>query len=153
MRGLDSAGGTARIAPGQTGRRIRTRRSRRRGAPRRPRGEVCHGASGEGGRGPSLRGLAGRRVAGDPRFGYTPALRAVALTWNAATLDRFLASPQGMVPGTNMVLTTPDDGERQALIDYLLALPAAPAAASAGGAVPAAAVAPTPGLHVGRDAF
>lgn len=122
----------------------------------RARCAVCHGQSGEGGQGPSLRGLAGRRAGGDPRFGYTPALRAAALTWDESTLDRFLAAPQAAVPGTNMVLATPDAGERKALVSHVLGLPAATQTAATGSAAlpPAvAAVAPTPGLHVGRDAF
>lgn len=123
----------------------------------RARCAVCHGQSGEGAQGPSLRGLAGRRAAGDPRFGYTPALRAATLTWDEASLDRFLAAPPAVVPGTNMALTTPDAGERKALVSYVLGLPAtAPPQTAATGSAPApaaAAAAPTPGLHVGRDAF
>lgn len=122
----------------------------------RQRCGVCHGQTGEGAQGPSLRGIAGRKAAGDPRFGYTPAMKSAAITWDAATLDRYLAGPREVVPGTTMVLVTSDPAERKAIVAHLLTLPAAPQiappverAATAAPAAPAA----TPGLHTGRDAF
>lgn len=115
---------------------------------------MCHGSRGEGGQGPALRGIAGRKAAGDAKFGYSQAMRAASLTWDEATLDKFLAAPRDVVPGTTMVLATPDASERKAIIAYVLALPAAPNAANA--ATPAQDAAPVstaPGLRVGRDAF
>jgi len=133
----------------------------------RDRCAICHGRDAEGGQGPALRGLAGRKAGGDPRYGYSRALRAQALTWDEPNLDRFLAAPRDVVPGTTMVLATPSAPERKALIGYLLALPSAPRAAapSAGagaGAAPdagadAAIAEPPPiatsGLRTGRAAF
>lgn len=52
--------------------------------------------------GPGLAGLGGRRVAGDPEFDYSPALREGAAggqVWDAARLERFLADPEAMFPG------------------------------------------------------
>lgn len=81
---------------------------------------LCHSTEAEsGGQGPSLAGIVGRRAAARTDFSYTPALAQSNLTWNDATLDRFLADPPALVPGTNMVVTMPDAGDRQALIAFL----------------------------------
>jgi hypothetical protein len=119
----------------------------------RERCGLCHGQIGEGGQGPSLRGIAGRKAGGDPRFGYTQALSSAPLTWDATTLDRFLAAPRDVVPGTKMVLAVNDPAERKAIIGYLLALPARPGQGTSGASGAPPVPAPTPGLHVGADAF
>src|SRR5690349_23437873 len=71
---------------------------------------LCHTAEANdngGGQGPNLHGVVGRRAASDPQFTYTPALKNSNLTWDAATLNRFLASPTTVVPGTAMVIAVP----------------------------------------------
>jgi glucose/arabinose dehydrogenase len=86
---------------------------------------ICHSASPDdhgGAQGPSLAGLIGRHSAGDPAFSYTAALRAAPLDWDGPTLDRFLASPATVVPGTAMVAAVPDSTERSNLIAYLASL-------------------------------
>ncbi|HET9626180.1 MAG TPA: PQQ-dependent sugar dehydrogenase [Kofleriaceae bacterium] len=117
---------------------------------------VCHGPNGEGGQGPSLRAIGGRKAGGDAKFGYTKAMAAAGLTWDAATLDRFLAAPTEVVPGTAMVLVTPAPAERKALIAYLLSLPAGPSSAMGSAAVAAPAAPLTTdasGARTGRSAF
>jgi glucose/arabinose dehydrogenase/cytochrome c2 len=87
----------------------------------RERCSVCHTAeSGDdgGAQGPSLIGLIGRAAASAPQFSYTAALRDSKLTWDEATLQRFLAAPTGVVPGTSMVLAVPDGTDRDNLIAY-----------------------------------
>lgn len=82
---------------------------------------ACHDLYGTQNRiGPHLSGLFGRR-AGESTFGaYSEALRQTGVRWNAATLDRFLASPQRFVPGTTMVSPgLADPADRAALIFYL----------------------------------
>jgi glucose/arabinose dehydrogenase/cytochrome c2 len=82
---------------------------------------VCHTAeSGDNGgaQGPSLAGLMGRTAASAPQFSYTTALRDSKLTWDAATLKRFLAAPTTVVPGTSMVLAVPGESDRDNLIAY-----------------------------------
>ena len=73
--------------------------------------------------GPNLAGVVGRRAAALPDFRYSPAMRAVGargLTWDVATLERYIADPQAVVPGTDMGLAgLSDQAERQAVIDYL----------------------------------
>jgi hypothetical protein len=82
---------------------------------------LCHSAQTDdngGAQGPDLSGVFGRVAASDPAFSYTTALRRSGLTWNAATLDRFLASPTTVVPGSAMVIAVPEVADRQNLIAY-----------------------------------
>ena len=82
---------------------------------------VCHTAEpGDdgGAQGPSLIGVYGRHAAGDLGFSYTAALRAASLTWDAPTLNRFLASPTAVVPGSAMVVAVPSEAERDDLVAY-----------------------------------
>jgi len=95
---------------------------------------LCHSAeSGDGGgaQGPNLQGLFGRRAAADARFGYSEALRHASLSWDAENLERFLAEPEAIVPGTAMAIAVAGAADRANLIAYFRALgagtmPAAP---------------------------
>lgn len=72
---------------------------------------------------PSLYGVGGRKAGSLPGYDYSPALKNAKITWNAATLNRWLASPQKTVPGTRMPLGgIQDPATRRALVAYLLAL-------------------------------
>jgi glucose/arabinose dehydrogenase/cytochrome c2 len=91
----------------------------------RQRCSLCHTAeSGDGGgaEGPSLVGVFGRAAASAPQFTYTDALRSAHLTWDAATLNRFLSAPSAVVPGSTMVLAVPEEFERDNLIAYFQSL-------------------------------
>ena len=55
-------------------------------------------------------------------FGYSAALRDSKLTWNAATLDRFLSAPAKLVPGTLMAVSLPAKSDRDNLLAYFTAL-------------------------------
>ena len=68
--------------------------------------------------GPSLRGVVGRRAAATP-FAYSDALMRSRLVWNRATIERFLAAPARLVPGTKMPIAVADAGQRAAIIAYL----------------------------------
>lgn len=68
--------------------------------------------------GPNLFGVVNRR-AGAGSFRYSPAMREAGLTWTPANLDRFLAAPTKVVPGTRMFVALPDAAQRQAVISYL----------------------------------
>ena len=95
---------------------------------------LCHAVStgGGGGQGPSLVGIVGRKAATMPGFGYTPALKNSGITWDAASLDKFLANPSGTVLGTNMVVPVPKAEDRRDLIAYLFTQKApAPGSAAA----------------------
>lgn len=86
---------------------------------------LCHTGApgdGDGGQGPDLWGVVGRKAASAPGFGYTPALKASNLTWTPATLDTFLTAPAKAVPGTAMPVSTPNPKDRADLIAYLASL-------------------------------
>ncbi len=73
--------------------------------------------------GPSLVGIIGTRAGVQPGFYYSPALRDSGLVWDRPTLDRFLAGPQRLVPGTRMqagVVLSPLD--REAVLAWLESL-------------------------------
>ncbi|MEI9963538.1 MAG: c-type cytochrome [Caulobacteraceae bacterium] len=87
---------------------------------------LCHSASpGVEGAAPSLSGVVGRKAAGDPKFvGYTPALKKLGVAWTPAGLDRFLANPGAVAPGTAMPINVASAADRQDLIAYLSSLKA-----------------------------
>ena len=55
-----------------------------------------------------------------PGYAYSDPLKNAGLTWDEATLDKWLTAPMTMVPGTKMVFPgMPDPARRKAVIDYL----------------------------------
>ncbi len=83
---------------------------------------LCHSAGadeGEAGQGPPLAGVVGRKAASAPGFSYTSALTASKLVWTPANLDRFLAGPSKLVPGTAMPIAVGDAKTRADLIAFL----------------------------------
>lgn len=85
---------------------------------------VCHSTDpGTNKLGPSLAGVVGRKSASEQGFSYSPAMAKENVTWDKATLDKYLADPQAMVPGTKMIFPgVKDEADRKALIDYLATL-------------------------------
>ncbi len=84
---------------------------------------VCHSTDpGVQKFGPSLAGVVGRKAGAIADFDYSPAMAKSGLTWDKATLDKFIANPQGLVPGTKMTPALKKAGERKTLIDYLATL-------------------------------
>jgi cytochrome c len=79
---------------------------------------ACHSAD-YNGAGPAHRGVFGRAAAKAPGFAYSPAPKASALVWNEASLDRWLAEPEKLVPGQRMGVNVPEARERADLIAYL----------------------------------
>ena len=70
--------------------------------------------------GPRHCGLFGRRAGSVPGFDYSPAMRGSNIVWNDKTLDRFLAKPLKMLPGSSMTYDgVADAQERADLIAYL----------------------------------
>jgi cytochrome c len=73
--------------------------------------------------GPSLFGIVGRKTGSVPGFHYSPANQAANLTWDEATLDKYLQSPRTMIPSTIMTYGgLKDDTKRANLIAYLATL-------------------------------
>jgi cytochrome c len=73
--------------------------------------------------GPNLHGVIGRKAGTAPGYVYSEAMSASGITWDAQTLDAFLASPSKRVPGSKMVNATADPARRRAVIEYLSSLP------------------------------
>jgi cytochrome c2 len=82
---------------------------------------ICHTVvQGRNMVGPSLFGIVGRKAGTIPGFHYSPANEASGLTWDAATLDRYLTSPGTVVPHTIMTYAGLKDAQKRAdLIAYL----------------------------------
>lgn len=74
------------------------------------------------GPGPNLSGLAGRPAASTTFATYSAALKKAKIAWTADNLDRFLKSPNKMVPGTRMIVSIADDTKRQNVVAYLMSL-------------------------------
>lgn len=71
---------------------------------------------------PNLRGVVGRRAGTLEGSPYSDAMRAAGrrgLVWDAATLERFLADPDAVVPGTTMPFQGGSAAERDAVIAWL----------------------------------
>ena len=86
---------------------------------------LCHSAEPNdngGAQGPSLNGVIGRPAASSGDFAYTAALKNSHLTWDPATLDRFLNSPTTVVPGSAMVIPVPKKEDRDNVVAYFSAL-------------------------------
>lgn len=85
---------------------------------------VCHSVKpGVNIIGPSLYGVYGRKSGSEPGFHYSAAMKKLDVTWNAATLNRWLTNPQAMAPGTIMAMPgVKDPAKRQAIIAYLKTL-------------------------------
>ena len=87
--------------------------------------EACHALTKDAGQrpGPQLVGVIGRRVAGDPAFDYSPALRAArdrGEVWTKEKLDLFLTDPQELYAGTWM--SSPPIRDAKARADLLCVL-------------------------------
>ena len=81
----------------------------------------CH-EIGQGARtmtGPPLTGIIGRKAASTPHYPYSRALRDSAITWDAATLARFIANPQAVVPGTRMIFGGLPQQDIGALVSFI----------------------------------
>nr|WP_281721381.1 c-type cytochrome [Nitrosomonas nitrosa] len=72
--------------------------------------------------GPRHRGVFGRRAGTAAGYDYSPALRASGLIWDAPTLERWLANPTALVPGTRMGIRISDARDRRDIIAYLRSL-------------------------------
>jgi len=53
--------------------------------------------------GPVLNGVVGRKAGTYPGYDYSAANKNSGLTWNVPTLQKYLADPQKVVPGTKMI--------------------------------------------------
>lgn len=83
---------------------------------------ACHAVQpGAGAKmGPNLAGVVGRKSGLAPGFKYSAAMQKAKLTWNDATLDKWLTKPSALVPGTSMAFPgLPNPADRANVIAYL----------------------------------
>lgn len=78
----------------------------------------CHSLT-QDGEGPRLGGVFGRTSGTVPSYQYSAALKKAHIVWNDTTLEKWLTSPDQMVPGTEMDFYVPKPEERQEIIRYL----------------------------------
>ena len=83
---------------------------------------TCHTVKeGDNRLGPNLHNIIGRKAGSVPDYGYSSSMKDADLTWDRATLDRFIANPDQVVPGNRMKpyggLTSAE--ERAKIIAYL----------------------------------
>ncbi len=85
---------------------------------------ICHSTqAGQNKVGPSLAGVFGRKDATAPNYSYSEAMKNSGLTWDAATLDSYLAGPRAKVPGTKMTFAgLSKESDRADIIAYLSTL-------------------------------
>ena len=80
----------------------------------------CH-ALAQNKTGPRHCGVIGRPAGTGKDFSYSSAMRQSGIVWDTANLDRFIASPATVVPGTKMNFAGLSDADkRQDLIAYLV---------------------------------
>lgn len=86
---------------------------------------ACHtfDRSGAHSKAPNLWGLFGKTAGMMEKFGtYSPAMKAGAaqnIVWTEETLDRWLQSPQAMIPGNEMEFQMDNAADRTAVIAYI----------------------------------
>ena len=82
---------------------------------------ICHSVQpGQNKIGPSLFGVVGRKTGSVTGYSYSPANEAANMTWDDATLDKYLEAPRTVIPGTKMTYAgVKDAGKRGDLIAYL----------------------------------
>ena len=65
--------------------------------------KACHALkAGKNKVGPSLHGIMGRKAASVPKFKYSKAMKNSGLTWDEATLRKYLKKPRAFLKGTRM---------------------------------------------------
>ena len=70
--------------------------------------------------GPKLRGVFGTRAGTlSSTFEYSDALKASNVTWDAASLNQWMADPEKIIPKSNMFFRVPRAPERADVVAYL----------------------------------
>jgi cytochrome c len=89
---------------------------------------VCHSVGSEGNKveGPNLKGIVGGKVAAQPNYKYSDAMKKFAEAnpvWTEALLDQYIRNAEDFVPGTSMnnAPALRSAATRKSIIDYLKA--------------------------------
>jgi cytochrome c len=83
---------------------------------------TCHSwKEGDNRLGPSLHGIIGRKAGTAPGFGYSSAVKSSGITWDEASLDKFITNPDAFIPNNNMkpFSGVSDEATRKKIIDFL----------------------------------
>lgn len=83
---------------------------------------TCHSMKeGDNRLGPSLAGVVGRKAGSVSGYAYSPSMQNSGITWDEATLDKFIANPDQVVGGNKMKPFTgiSDAGQRGEIVAYL----------------------------------
>jgi|KBSMisStandDraft_5_1062788.scaffolds.fasta_scaffold270490_2 cytochrome c len=72
--------------------------------------------------GPNLTGIVGRKAGTGESGVHSRALVESGITWDEASLRKFLAAPTKQVPGTNMPVDVPDPKQIDDVVAYLRTL-------------------------------
>lgn len=73
--------------------------------------------------GPNLFGVVGRKAGSLAGYSYSPAMKASGLTWDAATLAKYLMAPGTVVPNNKMVFAgLKQQSEANDVVAYLATL-------------------------------
>ncbi len=85
---------------------------------------ICHDVRpGKHKIGPSLHGIFGTKAGDVKGFRFSPAMKKSGLTWDEATLDKYLENPRKVVKGTRMVFAgLKSKKDRENVIAYLKSL-------------------------------
>jgi cytochrome c len=75
---------------------------------------ACHqiGPNAKDAVGPVLNGVVGRKAGTYPGYNYSPANKNSGLTWDEATLAKYLENPQAVVKGTKMIFAGIHDPQK-----------------------------------------
>ncbi|MCB1882404.1 MAG: cytochrome c family protein [Geminicoccaceae bacterium] len=86
--------------------------------------KVCHATDTSTNKvGPHLGDVIGRKAGSVEDYKYSAAMKDSGLTWDDATLDKYLADPRGVVKGTKMVFAgLKKEEDRANVIAYLESL-------------------------------
>lgn len=69
--------------------------------------------------GPRLRGVYGRKAGSIPDFSYSDQLKSLDLSWDEASLDRWLTNPDAVAPDNDMAFHVSNPQERADIIQFL----------------------------------
>jgi cytochrome c len=93
--------------------------------------KTCHNVAQGGGSmtGPDLYGVFGRKAGTSPGFAYSDGVKALGITWDAGTIDKWITNPHAMVPGTKMTYIGMSNAkDRTDLVAYLKTVTSPPPA-------------------------
>jgi cytochrome c len=83
----------------------------------------CHSfVKGDNRLGPTLYGIVGRKAGTQPNFAYSDSLKSSDVTWDEATLDKWIADPEAIIPDNGMSPPYPgvaDAAIRKKIIAFL----------------------------------